>query len=47
VDTPANKRWCCHKRHGEEENIADPMATTEEDAAGIGMVAAGWDDEDI
>jgi hypothetical protein len=41
VDTPANKRRCCNKKHGEEEDIADAMAMTEEDAAGIGTMAAG------
>jgi hypothetical protein len=44
VDTHANERWCCNKRP-EEEDIADAMATTEEDAAGVGTVAAGWEDE--
>jgi hypothetical protein len=46
VDTPANKRWCRNERHGGEEEVADVMAMTEEDAAGIGTVAAGWEDED-
>ncbi len=46
VDMPANKRWCCNKRHGEDKEGADAMAMTEEDAAGIGMVVAGWEDED-
>jgi hypothetical protein len=46
VDTPANKRRCYNERHGEEEDIADVMATTEEDAVGVGTVAAGWEDED-
>ncbi len=46
VDTPANKRRCHNKRHGEEEEVTDAMAMTEEDAAGIGTVAAGWEDED-
>jgi hypothetical protein len=41
VDTPANKRRCHNKRHGEEEEDADAMATMEEDAAGVGTVAAG------
>jgi hypothetical protein len=45
VDTPANKRWCHKERHGEEEEVADAMAMTEDDAAGIGSVAAGWEDE--
>ncbi len=43
---PANKRWWHHERHEEEMKIADAMATTEEAAAGIGMVAEGWEDED-
>ncbi len=46
VDTPANKRRCRNKQHGEEEEVADAMATTKEDAAGIGTVLAGWEDED-
>jgi hypothetical protein len=47
VDMPANKRRCHNKRHGEEKEVADAMATMEEDAVGIGMVAAGWGDEDV
>jgi hypothetical protein len=43
---PANERRCRNKRHGEEEEVADAMLTTEEDAAGVGLVAAGWEDED-
>jgi hypothetical protein len=43
VDTPANERWCRGERHGEEEKVADAMATMEEDAAVAGVVAAGWD----
>jgi hypothetical protein len=46
VDRPANKRLCHKERHAEEEEVGDPMATTGEDAAGMGMVAAGWDDDD-
>jgi hypothetical protein len=46
VDTPANKRQCLNKRHGEEVEVADAMAMTEEDAAGVGTVRAGWEDED-
>ncbi len=46
VDTPANKRRCRNKRLWEEEEVADAMATTEEDAAGVGTVASGWEDED-
>jgi hypothetical protein len=46
VDTPANKRRCRNERHGEEEEVADAMAMTEEDAAGIETVAAGWEDGD-
>jgi hypothetical protein len=46
MDTPANKRWCHNERHEEEMEVADTMATTEEDSAGIGTVAAGWEDED-
>jgi hypothetical protein len=45
LDTHANKRPCYNKRHGEEEDISDTMAMTEEDAAGVGTVAAGWKDE--
>ena len=43
MDTPANERWCRGERRGEEEKVADAMATTEEDAAVAGTVAAGWD----
>ncbi len=43
MDTPANERPCRGKRHGEEEKVADTMATTEENAAVAGMVAAAWD----
>ncbi len=46
MDTPANERWCRDERHEEEKEVADAMVTTEEDAAGIGTVAAGWKDED-
>jgi hypothetical protein len=46
VDTPANKRHCHNKRHEEEEEVADAMAMAEEDAAGVGAVARGWEDED-
>ncbi len=46
VDMPANERRCRDERHKEEMEVADEMATTEEDAAGIGTVAAGWEDED-
>jgi hypothetical protein len=46
VDTPANKRRCRNKRHGEEEEVSDAMATTEDDALGLETVAAGWEDED-
>ncbi len=45
-DTPANKRRCRNERHGEKEEVADAMAMMEKDAAGVGMVAAGWEDED-
>ncbi len=41
---PANKRWCRDKRHEEVMEVADTMATMEEDAAGVGMVVAGWVD---
>jgi hypothetical protein len=40
VDTPANERGCHYKRHGKEEELADAMAMTKEDAAGVGTVAA-------
>ncbi len=43
MDTPANERRCRGERHGEEEEVADAMATTEEDAAVAGTVEAGWD----
>ncbi len=43
---PANKRRCRNQRHEEEMEVADAMATMEEDAAGLGMVAARWEDED-
>ncbi len=46
VDTPANKRRCRNKRHGKEKEVADAMATIEEDAASVGTTAAGWEDED-
>ncbi len=46
MDTPANKRRCHNKRHGEKEEVADVMAMTEEDAAGIWTVVARWEDED-
>ncbi len=46
MDTPANKRQCRNERHEEEMKVADAMATTEEDAAGIRTVVAEWDDED-
>jgi hypothetical protein len=36
----ANKRQCPNKRHGEEVEVSDTIATTEEDAAGIGTVVA-------
>ncbi len=39
VDTPENKRQCHDKRHEEEMEFTDAMATatTEEDASGVGM----------
>jgi hypothetical protein len=43
VDTPANKRQCRGLRHGEEEEVADAMATTEKDAVVARTVAAEWD----
>ncbi len=43
---PANKRWCRNERHEEEMEVTDARATTEEDAVGIGTVAAEWKDED-
>ncbi len=43
---PPNKRWCHDERHEEEMEVAAAMATMEEDEAGIGMVATGWEDED-
>ena len=35
MDTPANERRCRNERHGEEEEVADAMATTEEDAVAV------------
>ncbi len=46
MDTPANERRCRNERREKEIEVADAMATTEEDAAGVGTVAAGWEDED-
>ncbi len=46
MDMPANKRRFRNERHEEEMEISDAMTTTEEDAAGVGMVVAGWEDED-
>ncbi len=46
MDTPANERRCRNERHGEEAEVADAMATTEEDAEGVGTMPAGWEDED-
>ncbi len=46
MDTPANKRQCRNKRHVEEMEVSDAMATMEVDAAGVGTVVAGWEDED-
>ncbi len=46
MDTPANKREGCNERHEEEMEVPNAMATTEEDAVGIGTVPAGWEDED-
>jgi hypothetical protein len=43
VDTPANERWCHSKRHGEEEEVVDAMATMEDDAAVPATVTTGWD----
>ncbi len=43
---PANERRCHDERHEEEMEVADTMATTEEDAAGLGTVAEGWEHED-
>ncbi len=45
VDTPVNKGRCRDERHDKVMEVADAMATTEEDAAGLGTVAAGWEDE--
>jgi hypothetical protein len=46
LEMPANKRRCRNKRHEEEMEVADAMATTEEDTVGVGMLVAGWEDED-
>ena len=41
VNTSANERHFHNKSHEEAMEVADAMATTEEDAAGVGTVAAG------
>ncbi len=46
MDTPANKRQSCNERHEEEMEVADAMATMEDDAAGVGTVVAVLEDED-
>ncbi len=46
MEMPANERRCRNERHEEEMEFTDAMATTEEAAAGVGTVAAGWEDED-
>ncbi len=46
VDMPADKRRCHDKRHKEEMEVTNAIATTGEDAAGIGTVVAGWEDEE-
>ncbi len=46
MNTSANERHFHNKSHEEAMEVADAMATTEEDAAGVGTVAAGWKDED-
>jgi hypothetical protein len=38
--TPANKRRCRNERHWEEEEVADAMATTEEDAVAVAVAMA-------
>jgi hypothetical protein len=43
---PAKERWCHDERHEEEMEVANAMATIEEDAMGIRTVAAGWEDKD-
>jgi hypothetical protein len=43
---PADKRRCHDKRHKEEMEVTNAIATTGEDAAGIGTVVAGWEDEE-
>jgi hypothetical protein len=42
---PANKRRRRDEKHEEDMEVADAMATMEEDAAGIETVAAVWEDE--
>ncbi len=46
VDMPASKRRCRNERLREEEEVTDAIAMTEEDAAGVWTMAAGWKDED-
>jgi hypothetical protein len=46
MDMPENKRRCHGKRHEEEMEVAEAMATMEEDVAGIGTVVARWEDKD-
>jgi hypothetical protein len=46
LDMPANKRRCRGERHEEEMEVANAMATMEEDAVGVRTVAAWWEDED-
>jgi hypothetical protein len=46
VDTPANKRQCCNKRHGMKKEVIDAMAMKEDDAEGIETMAAELEDED-
>jgi hypothetical protein len=38
MDMPANKRRCRNERHEKEMEVADTMATTEEDAMGVGIL---------
>jgi hypothetical protein len=46
MDMPADKRQCHKKGHEEEMEVANTMATIEEDAVGIGSVTARWEDKD-
>ncbi len=46
MNTSENERRFRNKSHEEAMEVAGTMATMEEDAASVGMVVAGWEDED-